>query len=235
MITKAIVSEIVDNYSVKVRVPRYDGVSFENTAVSDEDLSIAYMCTLPNMRINPVVGDVVFIEYEDNDQSKPIIVGYLFREDVGDTVCDIIANSLTIKGDTHLSSDTTIGNVTPNEIESLSGIKGNIQGQIDNLGSIEYLRGVVKTYTLNSDSWTQLQQPFAGIYKFSYVLDDMSSNDLKITDDTIISIVNNNTENSIKYAFFLGSVSHNANMTLYTIYALVKPDTNMSISFEIRG
>ncbi len=235
MITKAIVSEIVDNYSVKVRVPRYDGVSFENTAVSDEDLSIAYMCTLPNMRINPVVGDVVFIEYEDNDQSKPIIVGYLFREDVGDTVCDIIADSLTIKGDTHLSSDTTIGNVTPNEIESLSGIKGNIQGQIDNLGSIEYLRGVVKTYTLNSDSWTQLQQPFAGIYKFSYVLDDTSSNDLKITDDTIISIVNNNTENSIKYAFFLGKVTHFDYATSYVIYALEKPDVNINISFEIRG
>lgn len=235
MITKAIISEVIDNYSVKVRVPRYDGVSFENTAVSNEDLSVAYMCTLPNMRINPIVGDVVFIEYEDNDQSKPIIVGYLFRENMGDTVCSIIANSLTIDGDTHLSSDTTIGNVTPNEIESLRGIKGNIQGQIDNLGDVKYLRGVVKTYTLNSDNWVQLTQPFAGIYKFSYNLIDMNSEDLKITDDTIVSIVNNNTENSIKYAFFLGSVSHNANMTLYTVYAIVKPDTNMSISFEIRG
>lgn len=131
MITKGIVEEIVDSYYVKVRLPIYDGVPIGTTYVPTDDLNRATVCTLPSIRPHLKIGDVVFVGFEDNDLGKPIILGCLYRESTTGSVSNIIADSLTVNIDAHLSAETSIGDVTPNEIGSLKGIRDNIQGQID--------------------------------------------------------------------------------------------------------
>lgn len=132
MITKAIIEEILSPYEVKVRVPlldRYDS----NLATSTENLNIATICSLPNCYINPQVGDIVFVGFEDNTYYKAVVLGHLCRPEMTSTYADVILNSLAVQGSTQLTSATSIGDVTAEQIACLSGVTDNIQKQLNAL------------------------------------------------------------------------------------------------------
>ena len=131
MITRGIVEKILTPYLVKVRIPTLNRTKDSSIKTLSDELNDTPICTLNHYDPNLRVGDVVIVGFEDNNTGKPIILGYLYRENAGEGLGDFELGSLKVKYDTTLSKDTTIGEVTPKEIECLTGLKGNIQKQID--------------------------------------------------------------------------------------------------------
>lgn len=133
MITKAIVEEVIDKYSVRVRIPMIDSVAHATTHTATENLNIALVCTLPGQdpRIRP--GDVVFVALDESPEGDAIILGYLYREKSCSGVSGAQVDTLTVTQVAQLPEDSSIGNVTSLELSRLVGIRENIQQQLDNL------------------------------------------------------------------------------------------------------
>ena len=142
MITKGIVEEL-KGYQAKVRLPIYDGLANTKNATSNENLSYATVCVTTNLNNSLNVGDIVYVSFEDNDKGKPVILGQLYKEEMN-TLADIKLNSaninqLTVNKNASLPQNTSIGSISSKEIAALSGIKDNIQNQIDiNLPAINF-------------------------------------------------------------------------------------------------
>ena len=132
MITKGII-EKVDGYKALVRLPIYNNSAASKHSTKTEDLPKATFCSLPNIEIPFAKGDIVFVGFEDNDTNKPIILGHLYKAEGNPATPGLNLSTLKTSSSTKLSNNTWIGDVTPNELSALSGIKGNIQKQIDNL------------------------------------------------------------------------------------------------------
>ena len=131
MITKAIVEEVVSPYQVKVRIPLLNGISSSTISTPSDELNIATICSLPNCLTNLQVGDVVFIGFEDNTHHKAVVLGCLLKEARTTSYADLELNDLIVHGKTTLPIETSIGNVTPDNIRSLEGISDNIQQQLN--------------------------------------------------------------------------------------------------------
>ena len=119
MITKAIIKEIIDKYQVRVDIPLL------NSTLD------SIVCTLPKAKFYPEIGDIVFVAFEDYDLGKPVIIGSLFKESSNTSNIDINAVSLKVDGHTTLSSDTTIGNITFEQLKYLEGLQQNIQSTFE--------------------------------------------------------------------------------------------------------
>ena len=118
-IYKAIITAIEDNgYQVKIRIPFFDRAENTLGSTPNYNLYTAAICTSPG--INPAykVGDVVFIEFENNDTSLPVVLGPLYRENTAST-SSIEVQSLTVDVSSSLPEDTSIGLVTEANIKSL--------------------------------------------------------------------------------------------------------------------
>lgn len=121
MLLKAIVVEVIDQYSVRVRVPRYDKIETAFLPTSNEDLAIAPVCSPPG--IFPVYkpGDVVIVGFENDMPSMPIVLGQLFCEKNSNSLSSVTCDSLSVEVSAVLTKDTTIGNVTYAEMEDAVG------------------------------------------------------------------------------------------------------------------
>ena len=75
MIVKGIIEKKVGYNEYEVRVPIIDKV--KGASLSSENLSIASVCSITNSSLDLNINDVVYINYENNDKSKPIIIGCL--------------------------------------------------------------------------------------------------------------------------------------------------------------
>lgn len=84
MIQKAVISEIIDSYQLKVRIPKYDKLASSVDGVSSEDLSTGIICAYPGMQVAYTAGDVVLVAFENNEISKPVVLGLLYREGTND-------------------------------------------------------------------------------------------------------------------------------------------------------
>ena len=149
MITKGIVEEL-KGYQAKVRLPIYDGLANTKNATSNENLSYATVCVTTNLNNSLNVGDIVYVSFEDNDKGKPVILGQLYKEEMN-TLADIKLNSaninqLTVNKNASLPQNTSIGSISSKEIAALSGIKDNIQNQIDN--SVIYSQSIISNPNL---------------------------------------------------------------------------------------
>ena len=117
MITRAYITEVITSKKVRVRIPIYDRVEKAGLSVSNDDLSIATICTPPNMVYNPQVGDVVFVGFEDNDISYPVVLGYMMTTKESrvnkDLNVTLTATSLKVKDSAELPSNLTF--VSPNQ------------------------------------------------------------------------------------------------------------------------
>lgn len=127
MVTKAIIEDIDDIYSVKVRIPMYDSTPEFTDSTKTADLSSAIICTLPQTSYVPAVGDIVLVAFEDNDKGKPVIIGCLFKESGNLSGVDIKANNLKVSG------NFTIGSISYDQLKYLEGLEQNIQNTLDNL------------------------------------------------------------------------------------------------------
>ncbi|MBO5712097.1 MAG: hypothetical protein J6R47_04595 [Acholeplasmatales bacterium] len=129
MIYRAIIEDIIDRYTAKVRIPLLHRAVVSSQYTELDSLPEARICTLPNTHPNIQKGDVVIVALENNDPTKPIIIGYLYKEILSSTSISSIFNSLEVKLETILSENTTIGEVTPDNIKQLIGCKENINQQ----------------------------------------------------------------------------------------------------------
>ena len=133
MITKGIIEEILPKYKVRVRLPLLNGMVQSTSGLKTNELSLATICVLPNISNVLNVGDIVFVGFEDNDLSKPIILGQLFSDKSFTTKINLDVAKFSTSSYTKLAMDTWIGNISPDEINSLYGVKGFIQKQLDDL------------------------------------------------------------------------------------------------------
>lgn len=141
MLFKGTVEQIIDTFTFRVRIPYLHKISSSLSYTLTEDLPIAHICTLPNTKPNLKIGDVVVVGFENNDLSRPMILGHLFSENSSSSTCSPILNSLEVLHDTKLSDNTYIGSVTPQNISCLIGVKENLQEQIKQLkNEISFLR-----------------------------------------------------------------------------------------------
>ena len=133
MITRGIVEEIVDRYKVKVRLPLLDGMDRAGATNTRDSLRTMVICTLPRVDLNLQVNDIVFVAFEDYDETNAVVLGCLFRENASSTLASISAANLYVEGGASLPTYTNIGEVTSDEIGYLSGVKDNIQKQINSI------------------------------------------------------------------------------------------------------
>jgi hypothetical protein len=82
-------------------------------------------------------GDVVFVGFEDDIASQPIILGLLYRPNMGYTSSDLYIDNMSVYNSVKLPSNTNIGKVTSTELSYLSGLRGSIQNQLSTSVSIE--------------------------------------------------------------------------------------------------
>lgn len=91
MIQKAIIEEIVANgYQARVRIPRYNKASSSPTATDKQDLAIATICTYPGIHPSYQIGDIVFVGFENDRVNQPVILGLLYRENMGSSTSDMV-------------------------------------------------------------------------------------------------------------------------------------------------
>lgn len=129
--TRAIVEGRLDNYHYRVRIPLLNKLSTSVGATPTSELAIATVVVVPGLSPRFRTGDVVFIDYEENDTSRPVIVGRLYNESGSQIVSDAALDSLQVSVNTELPATTSIGNVTPTNILYLQGVSNNIQYQFD--------------------------------------------------------------------------------------------------------
>lgn len=187
MITKAIIESVESPYSVTVRIPIFDAVNEFNQATSSEYLSTATICILPNMQFNPEVGDVVFVTFEDNDPSKPVIIGCLAKESGNLSSCNLEVESLDANSTVNIGKQVNIGDISYKELQYLQGLTMNVNEALKNIPEADlkgYLPLTGGTLSGNLDfsspsSWitpyllafknadgTQQTYPYTGFYQW---------------------------------------------------------------------
>ena len=99
MITKAKVLRTISDNTYEVHIPIYDNGSDIYKATA----TISYTRGIKNP---VVIGDIVFVTFENNKINKPVIVGKLFIGD--DNKGDLLGDSLEIKTSARLPNNTII-------------------------------------------------------------------------------------------------------------------------------
>lgn len=149
MVTKGIIEE-VNGYKALVRIPKYDETYGSRYGTKKENLPSATYCSIANIEIPIAVNDIVFIDFEDNDLSKPVILGHLYKDGKYSSTPGLSLSTLNTSSTTKLSTSTWIGDVKPNEINCLTGVESNIQLQLDQLKGL--IDNTKETIFENQDS-----------------------------------------------------------------------------------
>lgn len=133
MITKAIVEDIINNREFIVRIPIFDNIESAREHTIKEDLNTALAILSPGLSNNIVRGDIVYVGFEDNDISKPIILGLLDKEKQQSRQTTVIAaqmncDYLNVKNPTTLPIGTNIGSITYEQLLELTKLLNNQGG-----------------------------------------------------------------------------------------------------------
>lgn len=129
--TRAIVEGMVDDFHYRVRIPVLNKIAAAIGATPVEELSIATISISPGVSPKFRSGDIVFVEFEEGDTSKPVIVGSLFNTLDSQIVSDAKFDSLSVNVNTTLKRETQIGEVTADNIANIKGLNTNVQYEID--------------------------------------------------------------------------------------------------------
>lgn len=129
--TRAIIEGRIDNYHYRVRIPIINKLKSSVSATPTEELAIATIAAIPGCSPKFRNGDIVFVEFEERDTSKPVIVGRLYNTDDKTIASDANFDSLVANVNVELPVDTTIGKVTKTNIMYLEGLNSNVQYEFD--------------------------------------------------------------------------------------------------------
>lgn len=151
MITTGIIREINKSSSDKYRGNLYGvEISIFKTPVGSMNAAatVNCACSLPGGIYNSyAVGDVVFIGFVDNEMAQPVILGRIYKglEDVCRSYGYL--DSLKVAGTTVLSKDTTIGDITYEELSNLA------MGLNNDVTSVFAKKKVEVSKTILSEGW----------------------------------------------------------------------------------
>lgn len=134
MITRGYITKKlnVDSSKVTVRLPIFETANNNEANVHNPfEVETSIMMT-PGNFLGYNVGDVVIIGFEDNDYSKPIILGKLFISVEEKNTVKEVTDQLSVGSTAELPENTSIGNVSSKDIEALSGMgaSGNLSKQL---------------------------------------------------------------------------------------------------------
>lgn len=113
MITKAIIENIEpDGFHAKVRIPIYHKIENAPGAVMYDELPTALICFAPGCKPNLNIGDVVYVGFENNQVSEPVIIGMLLNEDYTSSSASIVADTLSASINANLpQNETSFGDI----------------------------------------------------------------------------------------------------------------------------
>lgn len=107
MLVKAIIEQIIDNYSARIRIPIFHKSANSPYCTNFNDLPIASICTIPGLSLVLKVGDIVYVDFEKDEKDLPVIMGVLAKPDIKSS-CDISAQSVDIEISCNLPENTSI-------------------------------------------------------------------------------------------------------------------------------
>lgn len=148
--TRAIVEGMVDDFHYRVRIPVLNKIAAAIGATPVEELSIATIAVAPGVSPKFKSGDIVFVEFEEGDTSKPVIVGSLFNTLDSKIVSDAKFDSLSVNVNTTLQRETQIGEVTADNIANIKGLNTNVQYEIDS-NRVQHTEFVSQISDIQSD------------------------------------------------------------------------------------
>ena len=148
--TRAIVEGMVDDFHYRVRIPVLNKIAAAIGATPVEELSIATIAVEPGVSPKFRSGDIVFVEFEEGDTSKPVIVGSLFNTLDSKIVSDAKFDSLSVNVNTTLKRETQIGEVTADNIANIKGLNTNVQYEIDS-NKAQHIEFVSQISDIQSD------------------------------------------------------------------------------------
>ena len=148
--TRAIVEGMVDDFHYRVRIPVLNKIAAAIGATPVEELSIATIAVAPGVSPKFRSGDIVFVEFEEGDTSKPVIVGSLFNTLDSQIVSDAKFDSLSVNVNTTLKRETQIGEVTADNIANIKGLNTNVQYEIDS-NKAQHIEFVSQISDIQSD------------------------------------------------------------------------------------
>lgn len=131
---KAIV-ESVDGTQVRIRIPELHKIKGAVGATPSTEIPLAPICTLPGCNPNLRPGDVVLVDFENEEFGTPVIIGTLFTDRTDNGIADLTLGSLKVKVNVELPPDTKIGGITATNLSNLLNLSENLQLTLDNLKS----------------------------------------------------------------------------------------------------
>lgn len=104
---KAIIKNRISNSNYyKIEIP-----SMQQVGSSDPFITAATVCYQPGNLYGYMPGDVVFIDFEADNTSSPVILGKLFLGDEQEATSHQNIKDLTVSGRTILTNNTKIGDM----------------------------------------------------------------------------------------------------------------------------
>ena len=129
--TRAFIEGKVDDFHYRVRIPILNKLNSSVGATPTKELAIATIATPPGISPKFKNGDLVFIEYEEQDTSKPVIVGRMFNTLTSSIVSDAQFDSVQVSINAQLPSDSTVGTNNSQNLKYLNGLSTNVQTNLD--------------------------------------------------------------------------------------------------------
>ena len=133
MITKATIEKVLNDKTYQVRIPIIDKTS--KASLTNNVLSTAVISSQLNCPLNFKTGDVVYVDFEENNYNRPVILGNFYKPSDINSKPTVNLNSIEIIGSVNLSKETVIGkDIKYENILSLQNSTKNIQKQLDEIG-----------------------------------------------------------------------------------------------------
>ena len=115
MIQKGIVKELLLNENrVLVRIPMYESPG------NGEAIFDCMVSNQPGIINGYTVGDVVFVDFENNDLDDPVVVGNLYRGlNEMKSKSGFVGDSINVAGSSKFSTDFQVGEITYKDLLAL--------------------------------------------------------------------------------------------------------------------
>ena len=116
MLVKGIVISMAEDiHQVYITIPLLDNTT-SKTDFRNVPKRLATICTIPGCSPLYSRGDVVYVDFEQEDQKYPVVLGMLYRAEPSDSISDMKAQSLEVAVNTKLSNDINIGDLNYNSL-----------------------------------------------------------------------------------------------------------------------
>lgn len=116
MLVKGIVISMAEDiHQVYITIPLLDNTT-SKTDFRNVSKRLATICTIPGCKPLYARGDVVYVDFEQDDQKYPVVLGMLYRAEPSDSISDMKAQSLEVEVNTKLSNDVSIGDLNYNSL-----------------------------------------------------------------------------------------------------------------------